>query len=278
MVNNKDLPNNKTWIKVIKQDSIFFQSTLLLKNGFKHAFFTKKVSRNSPQDLVKLISRDPSIHLLEQVHSNKVIHASEINGEKVIKADSIISDKESQSLWIYSADCIPILIGDSKTGRAVAIHSGWKGLVKSILKKTINQIEIDGCHRKNIIIAIGPAISGINYQVEEEIVFKVYKTLNNIKNIHNENIIKYMQSINCIKLDKNPNKYLLDIRNVAKEQFLLEGIDPNHISLNSNCTFGEKELFYSWRRDHCKSRQFSVIESRISNKNILKNVGNEFNY
>ncbi len=252
----------KEWIQVVQQGSIYLQSTLLLRHGFKHAFFTKKVSCRNPKDLVKLISTNPSIHFLSQVHSNKVIHASRTNKKEVIKADSLISDKDSQSLWIYTADCIPILIGDSETGHTAAIHSGWKGLVQRIIKKTIEKIELNGCSRKNILVALGPAISGFNYQVDQEIISNLYESMDKGHHIDRKDFYNYMDYINCIKHARYPHKYLLDIRKVAKEQFLVEGICSNQISINSNCTFGDSKLFESWRRDHSSSRQWSFIESR----------------
>ena len=209
------------------------------------------------------ISGNSSVHFLKQVHGNKVIHASKSNAAKIIKADSIISDKHSQSLWIYTADCIPILLGDSKTRHVAAIHSGWKGLVRKIIKNTIEKIELEGANRKNILVAIGPAISLFNYQVDEETVMQIYKSLKRMKCNHSNDILNYMKSINAIQLDQKAHKYLLDIRRIAKEQFLLEGFDSKQISVNSNCTFQEAQLFESWRREHSKSRQWSFIQSRI---------------
>ena len=263
MINNEDLARSKEWIKVTFQRSVFFQSTLLLENGFKHAFFTKKVSKNEPQKLLNLISDNSSIHFLKQVHGNKVIYASKSNAAKIIKADSIISDKHSQSLWIYTADCIPILLGDSKTGHVAAIHSGWKGLVQKIIKSTIEKLELNGSNRKNILVAIGPAISLDNYQVDEEIVIKIYESIKKIKCYQSKDILNYMRSINSVEVDLERHKYLLDIRKIAKEQLLLEGFDRNQISVNSNCTFQEAQMFESWRREHSKSRQWSFIQSRI---------------
>ncbi len=263
MVNDKNLTRSKEWIKVTSKGSVFFQSTLLLENGFKHAFFTKKVSINEPKKLITLISDNPSIHFLKQVHSNKVISASQTNATKRIKADSIFSDKDSQSLWIYTADCIPILIGDSKTGHVAAVHSGWKGLVQKIITNTIKKIDPNGSNRKNILVAVGPAISSPNYQVDEEIIMKIYESIGKIKCIRSKEVLEYLESINCIKADKKEHKYLLDIRRVAKEQLILEGIESNQISINSNCTFQEANMFESWRRENSKSRQWSFIQSRI---------------
>ena len=132
-------------------------------------------------------------------------------------------------------------------------------MVQKIIKNTIEKLELNGSNRKNIFVAIGPAISLDNYQVDEEIVMQIYASIERIKCNQSKDILNYMKSINSLKLDKNRHKYLLDIRKAAKEQFLLEGFDSKQISVNSNCTFQEALMFESWRREHSKSRQWSFI-------------------
>ena len=39
-----------------------------------------------------------------------------------------------------------------------AIHAGWKGAFKGIIKKVINFMIKKGCKKKDIIAAIGPCI------------------------------------------------------------------------------------------------------------------------
>ena len=134
---------------------------------------------------------------------------------------------------------------------------------EKIIKNTIEKLELNGSNRKNILVAIGPAISLDNYQVDEEIVMKIYESIKKIKCYKSNDILNYMRSINAIELDLKQLKYLLDIRKVAKEQFLLECLSRNQISVNSNCTFQEAHMFESWRREHSKSRQWSFIQSRM---------------
>ena len=136
-------------------------------------------------------------------------------------------------------------------------------MVQKIIKNTIEKLELNGSNRKNILVAIGPAISLDNYQVDEEIVMKIYESIKKSKCYQRKDILNYMRSINSIDLDLKQHKYLLDIRKVAKEQLLLEGFDRNQISVNSNCTFQESHMFESWRREHSKSRQWSFIQSRM---------------
>ncbi|KGG17096.1 MULTISPECIES: peptidoglycan editing factor PgeF [unclassified Prochlorococcus] len=237
---------------------IYIQSKLLLKNGFIHAFFTKINSNKTPKGLSKLFNSDMKIHLLNQVHGEKVIIASDASNKKKASADSIISNKSDQSLWLYTADCIPILLADTKKGFVAAIHSGWKGLTLNIIKKTLEKLEFCGCQRADLIFALGPSISGIHYPVNEDIVNAFLISINaNTRYNHNIDLFSFKD---CISI--NNSIPFLDIRKAAKRQLLLEGISSKKICLNSECTYANSNLFNSWRRNQTKNRQWSFIVSK----------------
>ena len=143
----------------------YFQSNLLRDNNFKHAFFTKRSNKNEPIELQNQLNLFSNIHYAQQVHSNKVIEVNNTLNLKPKIADSLITREKYQSLWIYTADCIPILIADIKTRNIAACHSGLKGIKKQIISKTLKRLEGIGSKKNNLIIAIGPSIKGDKYQI-----------------------------------------------------------------------------------------------------------------
>ena len=58
--------------------------------------------------------------------------------KKKIKADAIITDQINLPIAVLTADCVPILIFDNQRKMIAAIHAGWKGAFKDIIKKVIN--------------------------------------------------------------------------------------------------------------------------------------------
>ncbi len=262
MVNiNPTSKNIDKWIIVKHNKGNYLQSELLLRNGFSHAFFTKKIFSNEIKDLKKFNNVNNTTHYLTQVHGTKILNASESKQGKIPKADSLVSDHKSQSLWIYTADCIPILIADTNTGIVSVIHAGWRGLKRNIIKKTIKFIEEKGSKRKNLIFALGPAISGKNYEVSQNVIEEIYKSFDNRTKALTENMIKEMIIIKFTKSKPFQKNYFLDIRMTAKNHLLLEGLKKEQISTNRNCTYSDHTLFHSWRRDKTKSRQWSFIEA-----------------
>ena len=92
----------------------YFQSNLLNDNNFKHAFFTRRSLKNEPKELQNQLNLNSNIHYLKQIHSDKIIQVNNNFNSKNKIGDSLITQDKNQSLWIYTADCLPILIADVK--------------------------------------------------------------------------------------------------------------------------------------------------------------------
>jgi len=247
------------------KDIKFFQSNLLRENNFVNAFFTKRSTNNDPIKLQNQLNLFSNIHYAKQVHSDKIIQVNNTLNLKPKVADSLITKDKYQSLWIYTADCIPILIADIKTRNIAACHTGLKGLKKQIISKTLKRLEGIGSKKNNLIFAMGPSIKGDRYQVEK----KDVKDL--IIQLIGKNIIEksfYIKDINeeemipLFKKDSDPNKILIDIQAVAISQLFKEGIERHQIDLNRVCTYSNPKLFNSYRRNKTNSRQWSCIYSK----------------
>ena len=255
----------KDWITNF--DERYFQSLRLLKYGFKHAFFAKRRKDQGPESLVKLISKKSSIHIAKQIHGNNILEAYKAINKPWPCADGIISTNNSQSLWVYTADCIPILFADKRTGQVAAVHAGWKGLSLKILKKTLSKLQLLGSNLEDLIVILGPSISQNKYQVNQELVLGVFNTIESKKDLRKDfkQPINKMINLGIVKEDIIKGKFLLDIRLLALTQLKKEGLSANQIDINKTCTFSNKDFFYSYRRDKEKNIQWSCI---VSNERI----------
>ncbi len=88
-----------------------------------------------------------------------VVFGSHLQKGINVNADGLISDKCNQNLWVYTADCIPILFADKRTRKVAALHCGRKGLEKKIIKNLVEIFDNLGTSRDNLLVAIGPSIS-----------------------------------------------------------------------------------------------------------------------
>ena len=231
----------------------FYLSPLLKKNNFTHAFFAKESSKI---DIIsngeKLIGNKNNNCLIKQIHSSNIAFTSELNSQRIANADGLICDNKNQNLWIYTADCMPILFADKCQRIVAAIHCGRKGLEKNIISNAIKSFEIKGSSRKDIIVAIGPSISGDNYLLDKKTFYNFFFTHNGFLSKVKDDISK----LDNLNIDQS---IPLDIKKYAHMQLLMEDIDPNNIDISNKCTYSLPNEFHSWRRSKNDKRQWSVI-------------------
>ena len=166
---------------------------------------------------------------LNQIHSNKVY---KINGtpKKRLTGDAMITNKRNIAISILTADCAPILIVEKKQKFVGAIHAGWKGAFKGIVKKTIQLLKKNGCSEKDMIACIGPCIKKNSYEVKNDF-FKLFKD----KNKKNVNFFTFKKK-----------KIYFDLSEYIKSQFYENGVKK--IDIIRKDTYALKNNFFSSRR------------------------------
>ncbi|HMS65239.1 MAG TPA: peptidoglycan editing factor PgeF [Ignavibacteria bacterium] len=179
----------------------------------------------------------------EMVTFQKQIHSSVINysdhPQFFDPCDAIFTDKNDNFLAVSVADCIPVFLYEPEKKIVAGIHSGWKGTFDKILTKTIEKLKSEFIIDTSKLIAyIGPGISRENYEVGEEVGILFDKD---------------------VRFEKN-GKYYLDLKKDNYNQLLKSGLKKVNIEVSDLCTFNEKELLHSYRRDGIISgRMFGVI-------------------
>ena len=94
------------------------------------------VDRNLKTACKKISTSYRKLILLNQIHSNKFYFFDKKNIHHKNKklGDALITKEKKIILGILTADCVPILIYDKKLKIVSAIHAGWKGAYKGIIK------------------------------------------------------------------------------------------------------------------------------------------------
>lgn len=87
-----------------------------------------------------------------------------------IEADAVITQLKDQWIGVRTADCVPILLYDPKTCTVAAVHAGWRGTVKHIVKKVVEKLQTEfSVSPEDIRAMIGPSISPEAFEVGEEV-------------------------------------------------------------------------------------------------------------
>lgn len=243
----------------------------LLKD-WSHGFFTQQFWSRTPEQLVEVLHPEARVYRVKQVHGDRVMTPKEIEAEiatlqqeRILPpADGVLTEESRQSAWVASADCTPVLIADSVTGRVAAIHAGWRGTAKRIVPEAIARFLELGSAKENLRIAMGPAIAGSVYQVSEEVAAEVGQSLVPRDCADNlEAILDLLHQLPNPPLlsDPQPGRVRLDVRRANVLQIEPLGIDPEQIAVAPHCTYQQPEYFFSYRRSLEKKVQWSGIVS-----------------
>ena len=253
----KHFQENELAIKNIKLK--YYSSPILLKNNFKHGFLTKTSSEINLTLLSKRLNLKNNNCVLNQIHSNQVVFGSKTQEKERVEADGIVCDKNNQNLWIYTADCMPILFADKTKRLVAAVHCGRKGLENKIIRNLIKIFYYKGCSKEDILVAIGPSISKKHYLIDKKTLKDFYK-----KAVSNEPILDYTGNLlnlkELAKLEEKDSIYL-NLKKYAHIQLLKENISNSNIDISNLCTYESNLNFYSWRRSKTYSRQWNFISS-----------------
>lgn len=156
--------------------------------------------------------------------------------ESLSNTDGIITNQKGILCTAFFADCVPLFFFDPVSGYVGIAHAGWKGTVNRIGEKMIKKFAEVGTTSEAIRVAIGPSISKDAYEVDDRV----------IENLTTD------QKNNSTQNQGN-NHYLLDLKKLNEEILLQSGILRHNIEVTNYCTFRDKEMFFSHRRDHGKT-------------------------
>ncbi len=108
--------------------------------------------------------------LPRQVHSANVCWMKEAGRPEA--TDAVITDRPGLCVCVKTADCIPVLLYDTRQRIVAAVHAGWRGTVSHIVQKTIR--EMKPVSPTDLHAIIGPGISLEWFEVGDE-VYEAFK-------------------------------------------------------------------------------------------------------
>ncbi len=253
-------------------DATYLTSPLLQGAGFRHAFFTRhggvsagayaslnfsyavgdeaaNVDENLRRAAAALGVAPDRLYFAAQVHGRDVLELDGSESSSAImhtEADAIVSGCPDLACAVRTADCLPILIADRTTGRAVAAHAGWRGLVGRVIDAVASRL---GGDPTDWVAAIGPHISTAAFEVSEDVARELEACSD--------------ATAPCVRVAGEKPK--VDLAQVARAQLLTLGIAPEHVEHVGGCTRLDPMDYFSFRRDGRHSgRHLSAIVPRTA--------------
>ena len=180
----------------------------------------------------------PFIASLKQIHSTRVVvFDGPVKAEVILQGegDALVTNQTQFLLVVRTADCVPVLLVDQKTGVIGAIHAGWRGAVGGIVPKTIQTcVEQFGSNVAHMHVAIGPSIGPCCYEIDAQVVEPLQT--------------RYPDWLGVLQETK-AGKAMLDLKKLLWHQILASGIPEQQVERIEECTRCRDDLFFSYRRE-----------------------------
>jgi len=202
----------------LDQSKIYRAERLEKFPWLEHGFGTR-LSANWPPE---------SLATAKQIHSDQVLLVAEPGSFG--PGDALICAKPGVSVAIRTADCLPVVIVDSRTRAVAAVHAGWRGVVASIVPKAMDAMQREfGSRAEDLEFAIGPGIGPCCFEVGPEVAvqFEVFFP----------------------ERSDLGGRTKVDLPETITRQLRRNGVTASQISSSGLCTCCNPELFESYRRD-----------------------------
>jgi YfiH family protein len=237
----------------------YLESELLSRAGFRHAFFTRgggistgpyeslnfslavgdsadNVRGNLERAADVLGVPSSRIHFLSQVHGavTLTVDGSEPR-ERTLgrEGDAVLSSVTDVACAVRSADCVPVLVGDRRSGAAVAIHAGWRGVVRGAVESGVEALRRLAGSDEELVAAIGPHIREAAFEVSPDVAAE----------------LAAVSPVPSVSSPPGGGKPHVSLVRIVTAKLVALGVAPRDIDDVGGCTVLEPGRFFSFRRD-----------------------------
>lgn len=152
-----------------------------------------------------------------------------------IYCDAILSAADGVLAGVKTADCVPLLIGDPKTGAFAAVHAGWRGTLAEIgvvaVKRLVNEYN---AQPQDLRVAIGASAGPCCYEVGNDVI---------------DAFTKKFPDGETLFTPTREGHALVNLLKSNQDQLVSAGVRPDRIHTAPICTMCRTDLFFSYRRE-----------------------------
>jgi len=186
---------------------------------------------------------------LRQVHGSEVVDADVMDaagepaagepaagdpaaGEPAV--DASVTTQPGRVLAVMVADCLPVVITDSKGLVLGAAHAGWRGLSGGVLENTLAAMRAKAPQAEGWRAWVGPGIGPQHFEVGQDVL--------DAFTADDPATARYFTPRPGLS-----GKWLADLAGLA--DFRLRRAGVQEVALSGLCTVSASDRFFSYRRD-----------------------------
>lgn len=220
-----------SWLEfeILQKYPYIKHGVLVGSNDFYKAFDSKKV--------IKELFGLKDLALGVQKHEDQIIKIDLFDQVIQESSDALFTEKKELALGIFHADCQAALFFDPVKKVIANVHCGWRGNVLNILGKTVQTLrDTFESDPKELIVCISPSLGPDRSE-----------------------FIHYLNELPSSFYPFMFKQNYFDLWSVSESQLLEAGVEKNHIEIAKMCTFENKEMFHSYRRDKSAKRNLTFV-------------------
>ncbi len=203
---------------------------------------------------------------LRQVHSDIIRHIESVpdsTNKEPLTGDGMITATPGLLLAIQAADCLPVIVADTRRHAVGVFHAGWRGTVKRIVEKGVGEmVRHFGSRPRDLKAAIGPGIQGCCYEIGEEVRTKFESQFSYASSLFREvkdsDPVREKYPLLFLTArapghSELPKRIFLDLVEANRQQLIAAGVPKKGIEASPLCTNCHPELLFSYRAEKGKT-------------------------
>ncbi len=171
-----------------------------------------------------------------QVHGDRVAFVPE---DRHLDAgcDGMITSEKNIGLMIKHADCQAAIFFDPLHNAVACVHSGWRGSVQNIYKKTIEAMKAKiGTRPSDLLVCISPSLGPDHAE-----------------------FIHYKEELPPSFWEFQTRPTYFNFWEISRWQLKEEGVLDHHIEMAQICTYANTSDFFSYRKEKITGRNATVV-------------------
>lgn len=164
----------------------------------------------------------------------------------LLRGDGLYTPDPNLLLGILTADCVPVLVADTRTHAVAAFHAGWRGTLARIVERGIGTLRRDLSSRpQDLIAAIGPSIGPCCFAIGPEVRDEFHSQFAYAPDLFSEVFTsdpireKYPMLFLTARAPGHSNlgpQLHMNLQEANRRQLLAAGLRPKAITVIGHCT------------------------------------------
>jgi polyphenol oxidase len=224
-----------------------------------HLFTTRELSLSSADDWRRTAALLDAANTvtLNQVHGRDVVavHRGTPPAANRQAADALVSDDPDVAIAVRAADCVPLLMADTRTGAVAAVHAGWRGTAAGAATAALDAMAREfGSRPEDLVVAIGPSIGPCCYEVGSDLV-DAFAAAGHARHL----VDRWFAARPAPRGSHERPKLRLDVAGANRDQLILAGVPEEHIYDCGLCTAMHLDVLTSFRAEKEKAGRIAGV-------------------